>query len=89
MRELLSFPVKIVQGRKWLDLTAHGVAHEFCGERHIVKDEQYSFSGGHRVRLVHLKKNVHWLMPTGGVTLNIEDVEPVAKAPPRRQTRAR
>lgn len=79
----LSFPVKKVGKDEWLDLTAHGLSHEFCTEDFRRKPD-YSFGGNHRVRHFYFKKNVHWLCPTGTV-LNIEDVPPETKSPSRRQ----
>lgn len=83
--KFLSFPVKRVGNKEWLDLTPHGLAHEFVGESiHQRKDP--SFAGGHRVRQYYFKKNVHWLI-CSGVELNIEAVKPATQAPPRRQAR--
>ena len=82
MKKTLSFPVKKVGKDEWLDLTAHGLSHEFCAEKSHQKPE-YSFGGGHRVRHFAFRKNVHWLMPSG-ITIDIADVEPEVAAPGRR-----
>lgn len=81
-RRQLSFPVKVVNGVEWLDFTAHGIAHEFCGEVCKQKSD-LSFGGGHRVRHYHFRKNVHWRAPDG-TTIDISDLDPDS-APPRRQ----
>lgn len=80
----LSFPVKVVNKEEWLDLTAHGLAHEFCGER-VDQKPSLSFAGGHRVRHYSFKKNVHWKVPKGQ-DIDISEVEPAAipADPPRR-----
>jgi hypothetical protein len=77
-------PVKIVGGERWGHLSALGdAAHFICGEDVWKKDENFSFAGGHRVRLYAFKKNVHWKIPEG-VSLDISGV-PAATSAPRRQ----
>ena len=78
----LSIPVKVVNGEQWGDLTVYGLSHEVCGERVDPKNQNFSFAGGHRVRLYSFKKNVHWRIPRGQ-ELNITDVVP--EVAPRRQ----
>lgn len=84
----LTFPVKKVGGTEWLDLTAHGLSHEFCTEK-VFQKPDYSFGGGHRVRHFQFRKNVHWLFPSAGTNLDIEAVAPETKSPPRRQGKKR
>jgi hypothetical protein len=51
------------------------MAHEICCESGKLKNENFSFSGGHRVRLYQFKKNVHWRIPDGA-ELDISNVVP-------------
>jgi hypothetical protein len=69
----------------WGDLTAVVGHHtvEVIAERFKCKNEKYSFTGGHRVRLFKLTKNVHFKIPTGR-ELDISAVRPGA-APRRGQ----
>jgi hypothetical protein len=60
-----------------------GDSHLICGESVRMKDENFSFAGGHRVRVYLFKKNVHWKIPEG-VSLDISSV-PAAQAPRRAQ----
>jgi len=82
MADGVRVPVKIVGGERWGHLSALGEAHGICGESVHVK-ENYSFAGGHRVRLYTFKKNVHWKIPQG-VAIDIAAV-PAADAPRRMQ----
>jgi hypothetical protein len=77
-------PVKIVNGVKWGNLAALALSHEVCAETVSTVNEKFTFAGGHRVRLLRLKKNVHWRIPEG-VALDIAEVKPAA--PPRRDMR--
>lgn len=76
-------PIKTVNKQDWGDLSALGVSHEIVGETVHCKSQQYSFAGGHRVRLYHFKKNVHWRII--GDVFNIADVVPAE--PPRKRQR--
>jgi len=80
----ITLPVKRVGSDHWAELGAVAPqwTHEICGEDVRLKDHNYSFAGGHRVRLYKFKKNVHWKIPTG-VQLDISGVAPAQ--PPRRQ----
>lgn len=78
MANKITIPVKHVGGDRWGDLCAFGQAHEICGEAVRQKSENFSFSGGHRVRLYSFKKNVHWKIPAG-VTLDISEVTPARR----------
>jgi hypothetical protein len=80
----LTFPIKKVGKDEWLDLTAHGLSHEFVAEKVFKKNENFSFGGGHRVRHYSFRKNVHWRVSVG-VEVDIADVA-VDDAPPRRHT---
>lgn len=64
-KKSITVPIKIVRGEAWGDLAALALSHEFVGEKHRMVEERYSFAGGHRVRLISLKKNVHWRIPVG------------------------
>ena len=85
MRERIIVSVKVVNGERWGDLAVIGHAHEICGETVKLKNENFSFADGHRVRLYTFKKNVHWKIPAGA-TLDITDVAP-GTAPRRQQQR--
>jgi hypothetical protein len=78
----ISVPVKIVQGDRWGELNFFGNQHIISGERLSIKDQNYSFAGGHRVRLYLIKQNVHWKIPTG-IQLDVSQVAP-AEMPRRR-----
>lgn len=84
MKDGIRVPIKVVGGDQWGDLNSLGLAHEICGEVVTLRDQNYSFAGGHRVRLYKFKKNVHWKIPRGTV-LDISGVVPAA--PPRKQGR--
>jgi len=78
-------PIKVVNKEKWADLGALALTHEIVAEKCNKVEENYSFAGGHRVRLWKFKKNVHFKVPSG-VDLDISGVAPaVAPTPPRRQ----
>ena len=81
MAEHVKVPVRMVNGEKWGNLDAIALSHEICGE--VMKPKQdISFGGGHRVRLVYFKKNVHWRIPVSAV-LDISNVAP-GEAPRKR-----
>jgi len=82
MAERISVPVKTVQGERWAELNAFGSQHIIAGEKCTVKDQNYSFAGGHRVRLYSIKHNVHWKIPAG-IPLDVSQVAPAE--PPRRR----
>lgn len=73
--------------RDWAHLNYFGHTHLICGESIKEKNAQYSFVGGHRVRLWQVKNNVHWVVPSDderdGDEIDISDVKP--QAAPRRQ----
>jgi hypothetical protein len=83
MSKKLSVPIKTIGAEEWAQLSAFGKDHIFCAEDFRVKEQNYTFAGQHRVRLISLKKNVHWKIPTG-TPLDVAEVPP-AGAPPRRQ----
>jgi hypothetical protein len=85
MRDRLTVSLKSYQGERWADLNSFGLTHEFCGEVVKMKDEKFSFLGGHRVRLYSFKKNVHWRIPSG-IEVDISDV-PALAAPAGRRGR--
>lgn len=79
--EFIKVPVKKVNSQPWGQLSLFGNQHEFCGEKIRLRDQNFSFAGGHRVRLYVAKGNVHWRIPEG-VQLDITQVE--LANPPRR-----
>jgi hypothetical protein len=83
----VTVPIKVVNGEDWAELSALAPSHthHVCAEFGKLADNKLSFAGGHRVRLFHLKKNVHWRIPTG-MTLDISEV-PEAPTPPARRRR--
>ena len=82
MPEIIRIPVKVVNNEKWAQLNLFGNTHVICGERFKPKKENYTFAGGHRVRLFTVKNNVHWRIPSG-IQLDIREVAPANQ--PRRQ----
>lgn len=78
----ISFPVKTVQNEDWAHIGVYGERHEFCAEDFRLRDNNFSFADGHRVRVYSAKKNVHWKIPPG-IPLDISQV-PEAQSPPRR-----
>lgn len=86
MTEHIRVPIRVINGVKWAWLSAHGSgAHEICGEEFRQLND-LSLAGQHRVRLIRVKKNVHWKIPAEA-TLDITGVTPAA--PPRRPQRQR
>ena len=83
MANHVQVPVKVVGTERWGQLNVFGDNHLICAESVKLKDEKFSFAGGHRVRLYSFKKNVHWKVPEG-VTLDISAISP-ADAPRRIQ----
>lgn len=77
-------PIKVVNKVDWGDLSALGVTHEIVGETVRLKNEHYSFAGGHRVRLFHFKKNVHWRIATA----EFDIAEVIPANPPRKRQRS-
>ena len=85
MSDRISIPVKTVNNERWAQLNNFGNNHIFCAERCTLKQENYSFAGGHRVRIYAAKNNVHWKIPAG-IALDVSEVTP-ATVPPRREPR--
>jgi hypothetical protein len=84
MRDRVSVPVKVVGGDRWGDLSVFGQNHEICGE--VVRQvNDYSFAGGHRVRLYKFRKSVHFRI-VDGMVVDISALLPAAP-PPRRKPR--
>lgn len=84
MSDRVSLPVRLFKNERWAELSsgAPTQSHDICAEKVNKRDDQFSFIGGHRVRLYAFKKNVHWRVPVG-VMLDISGVPPAQ--PPRRQ----
>ena len=83
MADHVGVPIKTVGSERWGQLCSFGDSHLICGETVKLKEEAYSFAGGHRVRLYSFKKNVHWKIPEG-ISVDIAEVSPAA-APRRKQ----
>lgn len=83
MAERICVPVKLIGTQKWADLGALGISHRIIAETISLEDAKFPASGGHRVRLLKAKKNVHFLVPDG-IELDISGVEP-GPAPRRKQ----
>jgi len=82
----LSVPVREVNGERWGALCLLGpLVFEVVSETWELKKDSYSFVGGHRVRLLKLKKNVHFKVPADiqGTELDISGIAP--STAPRRQ----
>jgi hypothetical protein len=84
MREIIQVPIRIINNIRWGQLSVFGERHEFCGEKFELRDSNFSFAGGHRVRIFSAKKNVHWKIPEG-IQLDISQVQ--TSQPPRRMPR--
>jgi hypothetical protein len=82
MVEHISVPVKMIGKERWGQLSVFGLSHLICGET-VHQKPDYSFAGGHRVRLYSFKKSVSWKIPDE-VDLDISGVTP-ANAPRRQQ----
>lgn len=76
--------------KRWGALQYFGNVHLVCAEKLVLKDQSYSFLGGHRVRLYKLTGNVNWTcadaadFEDAGLSIDISAV-PVQKAPARRK----
>jgi hypothetical protein len=75
MRGRVSVSVKDFNGENWGDLAVIAPTHDIVGEKVSKIEENFSFIGGHRVRLYRFKKNVHWKIPVG-VLVDISAVAP-------------
>ena len=64
MKQVISVPIKMINGQWWGQLNHFAVRHEICGER-FDKLKDCALSGGHRVRRYKVSSNVHWLVPKG------------------------
>jgi hypothetical protein len=85
MADSITIPIKMFGSDRWGQLSVFSDSHLICGETVRMKEADFSFVGGHRVRLYSFKKNVHWKIPEG-VSLDISAVTP-ATAPPRKVQR--
>jgi hypothetical protein len=84
MSQRVSIPVRQHDGHKWGWLSGTGqYYHEIVGYDFKKVDDQYTFLGGHRVRLYKVKGNVHFKVPTGAV-FDIAAVAPAAPTHGRR-----
>jgi hypothetical protein len=79
----ITLPVKKFRSDRWAEVCAlaPSLTYSIVGERCDLADANFSFIGGHRVRLYKFKKNVHFMVPTG-VQIDISNV-PSAAAPRR------
>ena len=80
MADGVRVPIRVIDGVRWGHLSALAENHVVCGESVNLKNEKFSFAGGHRIRFY---KNVHWKIPDG-IPLDISSVTP-ASAPRRHQ----
>ena len=80
MSERVIIPVRQYGSQKWGWLSSLCDDHEIVGYDFRKVDENYSFAGGHRVRLYKVKGNVHFKVPTGATF----DISAVPAAAPRR-----
>lgn len=80
----IHLPLREHNHERWADISslAPSQTFEIVGEKVNRSDENFSFIGGHRVRLYKFKKSVHFKVPRG-TDLNISGVTPAE--PPRRQ----
>jgi hypothetical protein len=78
-----SLPLVDHDHSSWGCINYFGKKHVICAEKFDVKNEKYSFKGGHRVRLYTVEGNVHWKIPADTV-IDIADVK-VAQVPPQRR----
>lgn len=75
-------PLKLYNNERWGALDGWGNRSiEIVAERFDQKDGNYTFIGGHRVRLFKISDNMHFKVPA---TLDITNVQP-AQAPPAPQ----
>jgi hypothetical protein len=66
-------PIIEHDGYRWGALAYFGKDQEFTGEDFKCVDQKYSFKGGHRVRIIRIRKQVYWRLPSG-INLDITDV---------------
>lgn len=88
MSEVIRVPIVLYGSQKWGSLDSLGISFEIVGESVAKKEENYSFIGGHRLRLYKFKKDVHFRVPSGR-ELDITDVQPAGVPPTRRQVGGR
>ena len=80
MSDSVTVPVKKHDTYNWAALSSFGADHVICAEKCTLQQENYSFAGGHRVRLYKVKKNVHWRLPQG-LAIDIAKVVPARRLP--------
>lgn len=73
MASFLRVPITKWDKASWGALNYFGNTHVICAERLMRGDENYTFAGGHRVRLFTVRNNVHWKIPEG-IQLDISSV---------------
>jgi len=71
MRTHISVPIKVVSNENWGHLAALALSHEICGETVHLKGN-FSFAGGHRVRIYKFTKNVHWKIPKASNEISLK-----------------
>lgn len=83
MSDTLPVPLRTHGKERWGALDGWGNhVVEVVAERFELKNDSYTFLGGHRVRLYKLYNNMHFKAPPA--TLDIRNVQP-AQAPPATQ----
>jgi hypothetical protein len=81
MTERIIVPVTVMKnGDKWGDLSVLGATktHEVCGTT-VNPGNDYSYKGGHRVRLYKFKGQVAFRIPAG-LDLDISGVAPQSRS---------
>jgi hypothetical protein len=72
----LQCPVRAVGSAKWLSLEFMGIKRlDVVAYTNKLTNEQFSFAGGHRVRITRFWDNIHFLLPQG-TALDIKAVAP-------------
>jgi hypothetical protein len=85
MRAKFSLPIRVIGKENWAALSFIKDAHEFVAEKCDVVEQKKSFAGQHRVRLIKLRKSVHWKMPDDfEFEVDISGVAPARRQPPQR-----
>jgi hypothetical protein len=78
---IVQFPIRVVEKEDWIPLCFVAETHRVVAFDCRMTNEYKTFAGGHRVRLVTLKGNVHLKLP---VTADIREVAPAADPKRRR-----
>jgi hypothetical protein len=86
MTQIIPIPIREHDGHKWGALALLQNNHEIVGYTFNRTNENYSFIGGHRVRLYKVSGNVHFKIPKAVFDITAVKVNaPVPASAPRRQ----